>query len=761
MAGLLDFLNSDDARLGIGLLSAAGPTTDPNQTGFGQRLNTAMAGIDARKQAEIDRQYKQAQISDVASQAQQRAQQVALARYQMQLDAYMTGASTTPPTIPTFDNSAPTNLGMGTAPPTAAMGQGAAPQTTPPTAGGAPAGTPTGIPTAAGGGAGPSAPSDGAGTRDSQGMPIAPVGGAFKPLPQIAQDTGIPLTALVVDWQKNGGKNIGDWVMKASGPLKGSMQMVGNIPNIVGVDASGNKTLTPMGGAASSYGMQKGIEEGIAAQNRGKEVTLPDGSKVTVSEADAINEGRAKAGLPPLNATPTSTAVASVTGTASGAPSGAPFTGSVKAAPGVDQSYTSATEWTESNGDPNAVSLKGAKSRMQVMDATAANPGHGIKPADPNIPGDRERVGAQLQSALLGKYNGDKSVTALAYNWGEGNVDKLLSGKLSNADFAKMPIEAKDYLAKVAMRDYKLRQGQDGSAAPTAPNAPPTSAAPATAPPAAGSRFVNQLDPVSQAKIEANAKVQGSMGDLVKDKISQSQTRADAAQNAIERMDSITENLKNKPYLGALADKRVVWANLVQTFGGDDKDMGKRVAATQAVQRDMAQTELNYAQQYMKGQGQVSDSERGIVRRASTGQIQDFTGPELRLYVGAMRKIAQHQVDQHNQLIDGVQNGMSPTDLLKVGQGYASRTPTPQQSATGTSVPTTPTGTPATASQQIASQGKKSYAGYDTPAEAIRMAQAAIKANPTSRAYVEGELRKSGLSLPGSAISATTATGSW
>jgi len=84
MPGLLDFLNSDDARLGVGLLAAAGPQTDPTKTGFGQRLEAGMASADAAKKAQLANQYTQAQIGDVASQAQLRAAQVKQMNQQMQ-----------------------------------------------------------------------------------------------------------------------------------------------------------------------------------------------------------------------------------------------------------------------------------------------------------------------------------------------------------------------------------------------------------------------------------------------------------------------------------------------------------------------------------------------------------------------------------------------------------------------------------------------------------------------------------------------------
>src|SRR5262245_44137236 len=75
MAGILDFLNSDDARLGLGLMAAGGPTTDPNQTSFAQRLNLAMAQSDERRKQVLQQQLAQSQIQENASQNMYRAAQ--------------------------------------------------------------------------------------------------------------------------------------------------------------------------------------------------------------------------------------------------------------------------------------------------------------------------------------------------------------------------------------------------------------------------------------------------------------------------------------------------------------------------------------------------------------------------------------------------------------------------------------------------------------------------------------------------------------
>lgn len=103
-----------------------------------------------------------------------------------------------------------------------------------------------------------------------------------------------------------------------------------------------------------------------------------------------------------------------------------------KVQPSDSQRMVDITRQTESGGNRDAVGkfIPGqgtAKGDMQVMDATATNPGHGITPEDVNVPGDRSRVGTQLLGALVTKYAGDPAKAWAAYNAGEGNVDKAIA----------------------------------------------------------------------------------------------------------------------------------------------------------------------------------------------------------------------------------------------------------------------------------------------------------------------------------------------
>ena len=94
----------------------------------------------------------------------------------------------------------------------------------------------------------------------------------------------------------------------------------------------------------------------------------------------------------------------------------------------------------DTKGNP-LTSPVGAKYAMQVMPATARDPGFGIKPAQSDSPDEYNRVGRELYSKLLNKYN-DPKLAAIAYNMGPGKTDKWLS---SGADMATLPQESRQY----------------------------------------------------------------------------------------------------------------------------------------------------------------------------------------------------------------------------------------------------------------------------------------------------------------------------
>jgi hypothetical protein len=94
-------------------------------------------------------------------------------------------------------------------------------------------------------------------------------------------------------------------------------------------------------------------------------------------------------------------------------------------------------------------SSKGALGEMQVMPATAKDPGFGIRPARSNDPDELRRVGDEYAGVLLNKYK-DPIVAMIAYNMGPGATDKWLA---AGADPKKLPKETQGYIRNVTLAE--------------------------------------------------------------------------------------------------------------------------------------------------------------------------------------------------------------------------------------------------------------------------------------------------------------------
>jgi hypothetical protein len=700
MAGLLDFLNSDDARLGIGLLAAGGPTTDPNQTGFGQRLNLAMAQADERKKAELQRQVAASQMMENTSQAQYRSAQNDIMRRKLDMQNQFMGFAPAPGAQP-----AQPTVGVPTATP-------ALPAT--PTASATPAST---LQPAAAMGA-RLTPDQ---TAKADAMPTQTPSGAMT-APQIAAQTGLDINALRADMLFNDGKSIGGWLKDASGPLPGTTtQGAGGVTMMYVRGAGGQLMQVPVPGSMQTYAQQQRInaEEG-ARMNPRKVVDPLSGEESERSTFDVLTNNDGRGAAPPTAASPATSPAFGIT-----------------AAKGVPQTFTNATVWTESNGNANAVSSAGAKGRMQVMDATAKNPGFGIRPADPNNPADVERVGTELQGALMQKYGGNRALAAAAYNMGSNGLDKWLAN--GKGDMSKLPLETRNYVSSVLMRDGLLEQS--GSAPGATAQAPtPAAAAPGRQP------LISKLGPVQQAQLDAQGDmIRQGVGGTATETIKQSVATANAAQATLERLTSLESRLDTgNLYLGTLANKRLDLATLGETIGVTGKDTNERAANTRSAMKDLAQLELTYAQQMMRGQGQITENERALLQRAISGDIDKFTPTQMRTFIETMKKSSTHRINQNNQMLERIGAGAKPLDILRVAPQQAN--PAVQPSATQA----TPAAPAAPAAPRRADPTGSNWLGNGSPEGAIAAAQAAIAANPKAAPIVIERLKGLGLQLPGS-----------
>jgi hypothetical protein len=163
----------------------------------------------------------------------------------------------------------------------------------------------------------------------------------------------------------------------------------------------------------------------------------------------------------------------------------------------ASQSLVNAMIHVESRGNPNAVSPVGARGLMQVMPATAMDPGFGLPsvfdfaqqigvPVGKRTEAEAKRLltdptvgalyGQQYMEAMLNRYNGNLDYALAAYNWGPGNIDTWVA---EGANFAKLPKETREYIPQVM-----AAMGQAPAIAAPAPAPAPAPAQPAQPAPA-------------------------------------------------------------------------------------------------------------------------------------------------------------------------------------------------------------------------------------------------------------------------------------
>jgi hypothetical protein len=164
--------------------------------------------------------------------------------------------------------------------------------------------------------------------------------------------------------------------------------------------------------------------------------------------------------------------------------------------------------------------------------------------------------------------------------------------------------------------------------------------------------------------------IAGDLGTSVAD----SRDQAIAAQGNLQTIQQIREALPSA-ITGPGADARIYLARLQSVLGVGGATEQERLANTASVMQGLAQAELNAAQ-LMKGQGQITEAERAIIRRAAGGEI-TMTPAEITSLLNAIEKVAQGKIRSHQANVQGLQQipGMGP--LMPFFQGPTGAAPLP------------------------------------------------------------------------------------
>ena len=139
---------------------------------------------------------------------------------------------------------------------------------------------------------------------------------------------------------------------------------------------------------------------------------------------------------------------------------------------------------------------------------------------------------------------------------------------------------------------------------------------------------------------------------------------AKSAVGTLQNVRQMRDALKGSVAAGPGANAQVLLTQVGQKLGVGGNDSAEMLQNTRALVQGLARQELAAAAG-MKGQGQITESERGILKRAESGDIDSMTVPELNTLFNALEKTARFKIGAHNSTLKRLQGDPNSADIVR------------------------------------------------------------------------------------------------
>jgi hypothetical protein len=149
--------------------------------------------------------------------------------------------------------------------------------------------------------------------------------------------------------------------------------------------------------------------------------------------------------------------------------------------------------------------------------------------------------------------------------------------------------------------------------------------------------------------IGTSAKLGQTLGNLAGAQLDTSYNSANGAMSTLNSIALIKPTLEEEDgvFAGPLSGAKVYVNRLATSLGVEGATDQERLNNTVTAMRTLAQFELQAAEA-MRGQGQITENERVLIRRTAAGDLTTMTQGEIVTLLGALEKTAQYKVSQHN-----------------------------------------------------------------------------------------------------------------
>jgi hypothetical protein len=139
-----------------------------------------------------------------------------------------------------------------------------------------------------------------------------------------------------------------------------------------------------------------------------------------------------------------------------------------------------------------------------------------------------------------------------------------------------------------------------------------------------------------------------AFGKGVAESVENTFSAAQGAQSTLSTIQSIRPIIKAGVYSGPLSTVPRVINQLASSLGVTGANDNETLKNTAVAMQGLASLEMSAAQA-MKGQGAITENERGLIKRASAGDLQTFTQGEVLSLLRALEKTSRFKIKAHEK----------------------------------------------------------------------------------------------------------------
>lgn len=137
---------------------------------------------------------------------------------------------------------------------------------------------------------------------------------------------------------------------------------------------------------------------------------------------------------------------------------------------------------------------------------------------------------------------------------------------------------------------------------------------------------------------------------------------AQGAQSTLSTIQNIRPFIKAGVYAGPLSKNLRVVDQLATSLGVTGNNSTDRLKNTALAMQGLANIELDAAKN-VKGQGAVTDFERGLIKRAAAGDLETMTQPEVLALLNALEKTSTFKIKAHEKNLTRLKGRKDTSDL--------------------------------------------------------------------------------------------------